>query len=373
MDFKNAKKIIEENQSITLFPSLEFERDTFPATLSLFYSLKELGKDVNIICKDLPKKFDFLIKEQIKTQEAINNTSFLISIKETETKLAQIFYQKKEKEINLFLKTNQGELKKEDINFKSLTQSEFSNMMSDFLTSKVLVTIGVEQNNNQFSKQEWKSIINIDNNPENKNYGDINLIQPDYSSVSEVVFDLLKEVDENLFKSDISNPLLAGIIQETSNFHKFNFNADLFQKIYFLMKKEANWQEIVSNLYNFKTNTSTRLLGRTLNKLNFSEEKNLNYVFLAAKDFQETNSSYLDLPFVFKKITSLIFPFQNFLCLWKTASSLDSFSGVFYSCEENLLGRIQKVFHGEKKGHGALFKIKDTDPLKVKDKVLNLI
>ncbi len=50
-----------------------------------------------------------------------------------------------------------------------------------------------------------------------------------------------------------------------------------------------------------------------------------------------------------------------------------SVRGVFYSPSQKKLEKILENFEGGQKGNGVLFKTKETDPEKVKDKVLEII
>lgn len=362
---EKIKKVIEEKENIILLPSPDFKKDIFPATLALFSSLKKLGKNVKLIAENYPERFEFLVK---KSNFYLPENDFLISIKEVGVKLSQIFYEKTEQGLNLYLKTNQGRLKNENISLNPLNT----------LTPKyLLITIGIEsikKVENLFKKEgESEVIINIDNKPENENYGQINLIEENYPSFSEIIFEFLESIDENLFDIEISNSLLAGIIQGTSNLQNPKLSSKTFQKIAYLMSKGANFSKITSNLCKLKQENSFWLFRKILTKLNLSIDKNLGWVVLKENDFQETNSSPSDLPFTFEKLTSSIFPFQNFLCLWENKSSPTFVQGVFYSPDKSLVKRIEDCFQGLKKGNGILFQTNKKDLQKVKEEVLKLL
>lgn len=281
-DFKKIKKVIDKFQNITLLPSSELQSDSFPASLALSYSLKKLGKNVNLIYKHLPEKFNFLIKkDEFQTLDA----DFLISIKESGLKLSQIFYEKIEDNLNLYLKTNGDKLKKENIILKPLN------------SKPLLITIGIESLDkikDILKKEKFESIINLD------------------SSL------------------------------------------------------------ILSNFYRLKTGNSFRLFRRALNKLKFSNEENTGWVTLKENDFKETKSFPSELPFTLEKLTSSIFPFQNFLCLWENKSSPISVQGVFYSPNKKILEKILENFTGEQKGNGILFQAEEIDIQKVKDDIIDL-
>lgn len=359
---EELRKVIEESENIILLPSPELKKDTFPATLALFSSLKKLGKNVKLIAENYPARFKFLLK---KDDLYFPGSDFLISIKEAGVKLSQIFYEKTEQGLNLYLKTNQGELKKEDISLNPLRPEH------------LLITLGLEsiKKVKNLLKEEGESevIINIDNKPENEKYGQINLIEESYPSFSEIVFEFLQSIDENLFDADVSNSLLAGIIQETSNLQNPKLSPKTFQKIAYLMSKGGDFKKITSSLYKLKPGSSFGLFKRILSKLELADDKNLGWVVLKEKDFQETNSTPSDLPFTFEKLTSSIFPFQNFLCLWEYKSSPTFVRGVFYSPDKNLVKKIEDYFQGLKKGNGILFQTDEKNLQKIKERVWELL
>jgi len=360
-NLKKVKGLITNFSNVQLLPSPELTKDIFPATLALFYSLRNLGKNVNLITGDYPEKFDFLIK---KEAFQLSKANFLISIKESNAKLSQIFYEKTNEGLNLYLKTNGGKLKKENIDFKPLDSESF------------LITLGIKsfkKVKDILNEPKIEHIINIDKNADNENYGEINLVKPDFASFSEIVFDILESIDKNLFDRDVSNSLAAGIIQGTSNFQDVKLNSKTFQKISFLMEKGADFQRIITNSYKLKNINSLRLFRRALNKLKFSQDKNFGWVILRDSDFQECRSFPSDLPFTLKVLASSIFPFQNFFCLWENKSSPINIWGVFYSLDKKLTKKISEKFEASEKGNGLLFKIPDSDIEKAKNEILEVI
>jgi len=360
-NLKKVKRLITNFSNVQLLPSPELAKDIFPATLALFYSLRKLGKNVNLISGDYPEKFDFLIK---KEELQLSKANFLISIKESSAKLSQIFYEKTDEGLNLYLKTNGGKLKRENIDFKPLDSESF------------LITIGIKsfkKVKDILNESRIEHIINIDKSADNENYGEINLIEPDFASFSEIVFDILESLDKNLFDIDISNSLAAGIIQGTSNFQDVKLNSKTFQKISFLMEKGVDFRKIISNFYKLKNTNSLRLFRRVLNKLKFSKDKNFGWVILSNSDFQESRSFPSDLPFTLEVLVSPIFPFQNFFCLWENKSSPINIRGVFYSLDKKLTQKISEKFEASEKGNGLLFKISDSDIEKIKNEIIDFI
>lgn len=359
-NLKKIKKIIEKAQNVSLLPSPDFRKDSFPATLALFYSLKKLNKNVNLLTRDYPKRFSFLIeKEEVNFPKA----DFLISIRQAGTKISQLFYEKRENGLALYLKTNGEDLKKESISIQSLGLGD------------LLITLGIGdlKKVEKFLKGKPKFLINIDNQLDNKNYGDLNLIELSAPSFSEIVFDLINTIDENLFDEKISNCLLAGIVQGTSNFQDLKVNEQTFQKASLLMERGADFKKTISQLYGIGEETSLRLFGKVLGKINLSRDKDLAWVILNKGDFSEAGASTLDLRFTLSKLSSSLFPFQNFLVLWESSNSPSLTRGVFYSPSKRMVEKILAMFTGEQKGDGVLFVAEEPNPQKVKDEIINSI
>ncbi|MBZ9572872.1 hypothetical protein KJA17_01620 [Patescibacteria group bacterium] len=358
-DFKKAKKIIEQSKNISILPSPDFRGDSFPASLGLFYSLKDSRKNVNLLVGHFPEKFKFLKEGQTLLSPQGN---FLISIKTAGTKISQLFYEKRKNGLNLFLKTNGEELKKENIALHSLRFGD------------LLITLGIEsfKRVKEFLKEKPIIIINIDNQLENENYGTVNLIEVSSPSLSEIVFDFLISIDEKLFKERVTEALLAGIIQGTRNFQSLKLSSQTLQKASFLTEKGADLKKITSETLPELGQSSLNLFGEILQKLRVSEDKNLGWVILKKGDFLRTYSTPSDLVFSLERL-ALILPQKDFLILWESEGSEPLTRGVFYSQNQASLRKILENFEGGQKGNGILFSNKNLNCQKVKDKILKLI
>ena len=364
-NFKKAKKIIERAHSVSILLNPNFSQDSFPAALALLFSLKKLGKNVNLLNtpgEDYLKKYRPLIKDE---NFHLPRGDFLISVKEREGKIKEISYQQSEEGISLFLKVDDGEIKKEDISLTSLREGG------------ILATLGIadlEEVDALLGNKKIEAIVNIDNKPENQIYGEANLIETTTPSISEIVFDLLSCFDEKALPKETINSLLWGIIQSTKNFQNLHHDSQILQKASFLMEKGGEVNKIISSLYSVNKEKSLRLLGKILSKLKLSPSLNgdLGWAILSEGDFQETNSSSIDLKLTLEKLSSGIFPFQSFFCLWESKNSPVITRGIFYSPQKNLLKKIMENFEGKQRGEGILFSSGEPNPEKVKEEILKI-
>ena len=232
-----AKQAITDSKNIYLIPS--YEPEAIASTLALFYTLKELNKNVNLIIESLPENLKFLSPSLDFISYPKN---FVISVPNKIAGVSQIYYEKNEEALKIHLTIENGNIKKDNISFY------FSEAKPD-----LIITIGIKDYTKElggrldsFGFLLDSPILNIDNSQENKKFGRINLL--DNLSLAESVFHLIKGVGGNLNKN-LSLCLLSGIVFYTKNF-KENITADIFQIASDLMKNGADLKEIFKNIKN---------------------------------------------------------------------------------------------------------------------------
>jgi len=226
MDTLLAKQIISEANNIYLIPEETLNPEAITSALSLFYTLKELGKNVNIIIENFPENLDFLIPSLDFVSYPKN---FVISIPNKIADVSQIYYEKNDDSLKIHLAIEKGVIKKKDISFY------FSEDKPD-----LIITLGIkdfrdqlENKLNSFGFLLDSNILNIDNVQNNKNFGKINLT--DTKSLTEITLDLIKNINNDNINKETANCLLSGLIIYTDNFKNFNVTADIFQTAGYLM------------------------------------------------------------------------------------------------------------------------------------------
>ena len=360
-NFSKAKQLIESSQRISVLPSpnSESKSDSLAAGLALFYSLKKLNKNVNLITKNSTTENGAL---QESKNFAQSQGDFLIAIKEKNVKLSQLFYEKTEDGLNLYLKTAGGKLKKEDI------------FLTEMDNTELLITLGVKKINEISEKiaKQYKYLVNIDNDDKNEHYGQANIVNPNTASLSEIVFDFLFLFNKDIFDEKVSEYLFYGIAKSSAGFTDKKVNYFTFQKANFLMEKGADLDKINNQLKKAIDLRAFKLFNQVLNKIIVFKEKSLGIVFLSEKDFFETKTTPTDLKFTLEKFSSQLFIFKNFLIVWQVKNSPSLVRGVFYSSDQFFLLNFLEIFGGEKKGNGILFQSRSRDFRDIKNEVLNL-
>jgi nanoRNase/pAp phosphatase (c-di-AMP/oligoRNAs hydrolase) len=227
-----AKQIITDSKNVYLITSQEPE--ALACTLALFYTLKELGKNVNLLTEKLPDRLNFLAPSLDFISYPKN---FVISVPNSVAQISQIYYEKNNDALKLHLTLEKGDIKKDNVAFY------FQEKQPD-----LIICIGVKdyykelsEKLNSFAFLMNSPILNIDNSKDNKNFGKINIIEE--KSLAEIIL----EVSENSGK-EYSKCLLTSLVIYTDNFKK-NLTANIFKLTSDLMNNEADLKEIVNNVY----------------------------------------------------------------------------------------------------------------------------
>ena len=235
MENQESKQIISDAKNIYLIPSQEPEAIT--SALALFYTLKDLGKNVNLLMDALPENLKFLSP----SLDFISYPkSFVMSVPNSVAQVSQIYYEKDADGLKIHLTLESGNIKKDNISFY------FSETKPD-----LIITIGVEDYTkelsdklNSFGFLLDSPILNIDNKQNNKKFGKINLLGN--SSLTEMVFSIIKDAGATL-KKEPANCMLSGIVIYTENF-KNKLTANIFEISGGLMKNGADLKNITDNI-----------------------------------------------------------------------------------------------------------------------------
>jgi len=357
-----AKKLIDDAQSVFILTSKNPGVDSLGSALSLSYTLNNLGKIVNFFPEQIPKKYSPLFPSKTIPEE------FVISIKGKE--ISELYYEKENQIFNIFLCSKNDKIKKQDIKFIAPQERNAARQESD-----LLITIGIErlEELEDFYEKNFKffyqtPILNVDNKLLNNKFGNINLIF-DNLPISVISAKLInafkKEPGEN-----IKTWLLAGIIEFSQ---KREINQEVLESISDLTKADLNYQKII-NFFNSKEKSSqTKLLEIALKKLTLFKANHFPFIYITKKDFENSNSTPKDLGFVLEQLINKFFGFSSFLLLWETNAPNNDIKGVFYSLNNNTIRKISDYFNGEIKGKGIIFNTKERDINKAKTKLINAL
>lgn len=289
--------IKKANNILISFPT-DWNGDAISGSLALALYLKKIGKQVEIGAEKNDEVNSFSIPidsfkflpgfSDIKTSLE-NLMKFVVSVDLKNAKVSQIKYTIDDNYLNFIISPKSGFFKPEDI--KSSMQG-FKYDLIITINSKDLESLGrvYDSNIDFFYKTD---IINIDNNPENEDYGQVNIINLNAVSTTEIIYDLLSsnEADSKLLNEDIATCLLTGIIYKTKSFKTSNLTPKTLQISSKLIELGARREEIVANLYRSRSLSTLKLWGRVLNNLNSANDNTIIWSTIFKNDFDSSAAS----------------------------------------------------------------------------------
>ncbi len=281
---------LEKSKSVLIVFPANRDSDAMASALALFLFLKKMGIETEIAAfKDgeqrealafLPAYTD--IKSQLD-----NLRRFIVSLDISQAKVSQIKYSVDNDKLNFIISPKSGWFKPEDVTAKT---GEFKYDLIFVLGASDLEALGkLYDDNVEFFYKT--TIINIDHQAANEEFGQINFIDLNTVATAEILFYLLKNYKPDLISEDIATCLLAGIIQQTKNFKTANLTPRVLLTTSELITLGARREEIIDHLYRSRDMSSLRLWGKILNNLRAENNDELLWSRLSSHDFKETGAT----------------------------------------------------------------------------------
>jgi phosphoesterase RecJ-like protein len=239
---KNLKKLdefVEKSNKIAVVAHADPDGDSIGSIMALREILKTKGKDV-----------DFFINGEIPF-----NYKFIKDLDK-----ASLFY--KEKKYDLFF---------------ALDSSD-----EERLADKVDIM------------KNSKKTICIDHHKTNKGYCNLNIIEPDFSSTGEIIYEIFKTLKYEINERAAENIFIA-IITDTGKFIYNNAGYKTFENVSDLLKLNINKNEIVKNLYSSEPKNIFKLKADVFNSTEFFMEDKVALSCLFKENLKKYNLSLKDI------------------------------------------------------------------------------
>ncbi len=266
--YEQITKQINRSRSTLIVFSPNQDIESAAAALALFLFLKKTGKNVEIV-----NNSDFsnsILKFLNGSNEVKNNIEhlrrFIVSLNISHTKVSQIKYVVENDQLNFIVSPKDGWFEASDVSSKA---GEFRFDLIICLGINDLELLGdiYDKNIEFFYKTP---IVNISCSPANEDFGQINLVDISFSTISEIIYKLIQTDKNNIIDENIATNLLAGIIIKTKNFKNPDLTPETLISASNLISLGAKRDEIINQLYRFKKLPDLKLWGKVLNSLKVS-------------------------------------------------------------------------------------------------------
>ncbi len=248
--FQRIKDLILQHTAIGVAVKPNPSLDDMAGGLGMYLVLQKMGKQATIVCPTDPLVgisnlvgIDKVQKSFGAGSEADANGDLTVSFPYKEGEIEKVSYTLENGQLNIVVKAGQNGMSFQQNDVKFIRSSAGS---AGGPMPTLLITVGVSSLNDIagiFNKAEAPNttIINIDNKATNEGFGDVPVVSPKFSSVSEQVADFLTLLEPQIeLDKDTSQNLFDGISFSTKDFTAQNTSYLAFEMAGILMKKGAS-------------------------------------------------------------------------------------------------------------------------------------
>ena len=242
---------IKEADRILIIPHRNPDGDTIGSAMALYHSFCEMGKGVEVVCKDpAPTVFSFIPDvEQIKTH------------------LSRLDY---------------------DLIF--------------ILDAGATYLTGWQESHPQLFDKTLP-VVNIDHHPSNDYYGKWNIVVDDAASTTMILYEFMTQL--NLpFNRNIATALLTGIYTDTGSMMHSNTTKEVYQTAAKLLSKGANLRAIGKDIFNTTPISTMRLWGRVLRNT-YQTPDGVTMSAVMEEDFRLAGATYEEMTGVVDYVNSI--------------------------------------------------------------------
>jgi bifunctional oligoribonuclease and PAP phosphatase NrnA len=177
--------------------------------------------------------------------------------------------------------------------YRFLDLADVRRELPDDLEERVLLAVDCA-NERRIGEQDTgvdraKLVVNIDHHHDNSEFGDVNLIVAEASSTSEIVRDILRELDVAL-TPEIAAALYVGLVTDTGRFQYTNTTPKALRLAAELVEAGADVHGIFQHVYETVQFSKLKLLARALERAQLFEGGGLVVSYLVKDDFGDVGA-----------------------------------------------------------------------------------
>ena len=236
MTLDNILEEIKKAETIAIIAHETPDGDAIGSCLAMKLALKQLGKNADVIIREVPQIFDFLPgREEIKMDSDIEKYDLAISL--------------------------------DCADFKRLVGNEYF--------------------------ERAKQTIVIDHHGSNKMYGDINFVNPVAPACCQILIGMFQYFNINIDK-ELGTCILTGIITDTGGFRYSGVTPETFEFTADLLQKGVNVSDIYKRVLDTRTKANFELMKRIIDRMEFLEDGKVTFTYITNKDLEEVNAGIGD-------------------------------------------------------------------------------
>lgn len=260
---QQATELLKQAESVLIVTGRQPSLDQVMGVFALQNALAAAGKKSHaVITDELPLGAGVVDTGKIsRTLDGVRD--FIVSLDLAQVEVEKLKYDVADGRLNITITPHAGNFKSSDASFS------YGAFQFDLVVVIGVLSIGkidalLEQNPTLF---DGLHLINYDFHRVNEQYGSVNFIDTNATSVCEMLIGTIDSLGSGLMNADIATALLAGIMANTNRFTTASTTAKALTMAAQLMSNGARQQEIVKMLFSApksESKTSQKTVAQTL-------------------------------------------------------------------------------------------------------------
>jgi phosphoesterase RecJ-like protein len=290
---QQAQELVSRANRILVVTRDHATTDALAAAVGCGLFLKKMGKQADIVVPGFDAKTapSFLKTDDVKTSAGAMR-AFHVTLDVSKTPLGELMYDVKDGKLEITVVPKEKEWGPADVAFRN-GQDRYDLVIAlDAADQASLGALAREQADFLYRTH----VINIDCGNTNEHWGQVNLVDMNAVSSSEILFRLFDNWNRNLIDEQIATALLAGMISKTRSFRTPNVTPKTLSISSSLIAMGAKREEIVTGLWRTRSIATLKLWGRALARLEQDSDAAFVWTVLSQQDFIQagTGPEYLE-------------------------------------------------------------------------------
>lgn len=366
--YEQIIEYLKVSKKIVIALEKRISADSLGAAYALSRILHHLNTAHQVTVEKNADNFKFITENLDITPNFRQARRLVVSLDITEQGVDKFYYNidENDKKLEIFIVPKNGFFNPDDVR---VGQGGFEYDLIITLGATDLFALGeVYQTNTAFFHET--PIANIDYKAANEKFGEINLVEPTKSSLSEISFDFLESHFPELLDKQLATALLAGILERTQSFRVPTLAPQTLEKASRLMSYEADRELVVRELFYNKSLSLVKLWGRVLARLKEDKDKNIYWSLLNTQDYTRAGASPEIINNVFSEVVGYL-PKDCVICLFSEFNGSVLVLAYSGNPQVNLKERLSQ-YKLTDLDMGVQFKVWNQDLLGVEKEVIEL-
>ncbi len=242
---QQTSEAIRQAESILILTGQNPSIDQTTAVLSMAMILRKFGKKVSALISDpVPQQLSFLDQSGLD-RNLSGMRDFILKLDVTKSEVDKLRYEVEGSKLQIFITPSKGGFAPSDVTF------DYGDFQYDLAIVLGVPTRGRIDRIYHEHQGIFTAIplINIDFHRSNENYGAVNLIEPNASSLCEILVATSESLQTGLIDAEIATVMLTGLMASTDRFTAAHTTSKSLTVAAQLMAAGARQQAVVKSLY----------------------------------------------------------------------------------------------------------------------------